>query len=79
MLRNHDQARTVLRSHELAEVSRHGRLVMRDDDAAIACGQGEHVVVVEAGQAPCRGGFEVDGGTRLRTAATMIWFRSASA
>jgi hypothetical protein len=79
MLRNDDQAKAALRPHELAKVSRHGRLVMGDQDAAIACGEGEDFVVLEAGQTCCVAVLKSMAGTRLRTADTTIWFRSASA
>ena len=62
MLRNDDQAGTAPRPRELDEVSRHGRLVVRDQDAAIAGGESKDVVVLEAGKTRCRGGSEVDGG-----------------
>ena len=41
MLRNDEEARTTLRLHERAKVTRHGRLVMRHKDATIACGTSE--------------------------------------
>ncbi len=50
MLGNDDQARAVLRPHEFGEVSRHGRLIVRDQDASVTCGDGENVLILQAGQ-----------------------------
>ncbi|HUE88365.1 MAG TPA: GIY-YIG nuclease family protein [Vicinamibacterales bacterium] len=46
MLRSDDQARTVLRLHELTEVSRHRPLVVRNQDAAIECGDGKDFLIL---------------------------------
>ena len=54
MLRNDEESRTALCSHELPEVSRHGRLVVRHEDAAIACRKGKDFSVVQARQTGCR-------------------------
>lgn len=62
MLRNDEKPRITLHPHELPEVSRHGRLVMRHEDAAIACGTGKHFLVGEACQPCCRSRSEVDRG-----------------
>jgi hypothetical protein len=49
--------------NELAEVSRHGPLVVGHENAAIARGTGKDFGVIESSQ-PCRrGGPEVDGGS----------------
>ena len=79
MLRNDEQARTRLCLDELAEVSRHGPLVVCHEDAAIARGTGKDCGVIEPSQ-PCRrGGPKSMAGARLITADRIIWFRSASA
>jgi hypothetical protein len=41
----------VLRPHEFGEVSRHGRLIVRDQYAAITPGDGENILILEPGQA----------------------------
>jgi len=62
MLRNHNKSRAVLQPGEVAEVPRHCRLVVGDQDAPIACGESKDLVVLEAGKARCRGSSEIDGG-----------------
>ena len=41
MLGNDDETKAALHLHELAEVPRHRRLVVRDQDATVASGEGE--------------------------------------
>ena len=79
MLRNDEQARTTLCLNELAEMSRHGPLVVGHKDATIARGTGKDFGVIEPSQ-PCRRAvLKSIVGARLSTADRMIWFRSASA
>jgi hypothetical protein len=40
----------VLRPHEFGEVSRHGRLIVRDQDAAVTGSDAEHILILHAGQ-----------------------------
>ena len=50
MLGNDDHARAVLRPPEFGEVSRHGRLIVRDQDAAVTGRDGEDIIILQAGQ-----------------------------
>ena len=72
MLGNDDETRAALRLHELAEVPRHSRLVVRDQDTTVASGEGEDFQILETCQARCGGGLKSMAGTRLSTADTMI-------
>jgi hypothetical protein len=79
VLRNNEQTRTGLRLNELTEVSRHGRLVVSHEDAAIACGARKDFLIGEGGRPAAVAVLKSISGTRLSTADTMIWLRSASA
>ena len=79
MLRNDEKPRTALCPHEFPEVSRHGCLIVRHEDAAIACRTDKDFPVVEAGQPAAVAVLKSMAGTRLNTDDAMNWFKSASA
>ncbi len=72
VLRNHEESQTALRPHELQEVSRHRRLVVRHEYAALACGTRQGFWVSEAGQPAAVAILKLMAGARLSTAETMI-------
>ena len=72
MLGNDDETKAALHLHELAEVPRHRRLVVRDQDATVASGEGEDFQIFETCQARCLAVLKSMADTRLSTADTMI-------
>jgi ECF sigma factor len=51
MLRNDDQTGAALQPREFDEMSRHRCLIVRDQNTVLACGDGENIQIVQAGQA----------------------------
>ena len=50
MLRNDDDARAVLRAHELGELTRHRGVVVGNEEPAVPGGKGEDFGILQAGE-----------------------------
>jgi hypothetical protein len=58
---------------------RHRRLIVRDQNASVACGERKNFLIAQSREAGGRGGSKINGRYPFTTADTMTWFRSASA